>query len=70
MESAEEIVDYFNDLLFQRTLPEENRQQLVEFANTDDNYNPRALDPGRSDYNRRVRELIGLMLSLPQWHFQ
>ena len=70
LESAEEIIDYFNDLLFQRTLPEANRQQLIEYAETDDNYNPRPLDSSRSDYDRRVRQLIGLMLSLPQWHFQ
>ena len=68
--SAEEIVDYFNDLLFQRTLPEANRLQLIEYADTDDNNNPRPLNPSRSDYDRRVEELIGLMLSLPQWHFQ
>ena len=64
------IIDYFNALLFPSTLPEANRLQLIEYAETDDNYNSRSLNPSRSDYDRRVRELIGLMLSMPQWHFQ
>ncbi len=68
--TAQEIVDYFDDLLFQGSLPETNRQQLVEFVSTDSRYNALPLNPARSSYERRVRELVGLMLSLPHWHFQ
>ena len=69
--SAEEIVDYFDALLFQSTLGEPTRNVLLEFLTTNSSGdNPLALDPARSDYARRVREFVGFVLSLPQWHFQ
>jgi uncharacterized protein (DUF1800 family) len=68
--SAESIVDYFDRLLFQGSMAPSNRSLLIEFVTTDDRGNPLPLSPQRNDYGRRVRELIGLILSMPQWHYQ
>jgi uncharacterized protein (DUF1800 family) len=68
--TAEEIVRYLDGYLFQGTLGEENIQLLVHYAETDDNGEPLPLEPGNSDYASRVRELIGLVLSAPHWHYQ
>jgi hypothetical protein len=68
--SADTIVDYFNKLLFQGEMDAANRALLIKFVTTDDNGAPLALDPLKNDYEPRVRELIGLILSMPQWHYQ
>jgi hypothetical protein len=68
--SAESIVDYFNNLLFQGKMDAANRALLIKFASTDDAGAPLPLDPQKSDYEARVRELVGLILSMPQWHYQ
>ena len=68
--TAESIVEYFNKLLFQGEMDAANRALLIKFVTTDDNGAPLALDPLKNDYEARVRELIGLILSMPQWHYQ
>lgn len=68
--TAESIVEYFNQLLYQGSMSPANRDLLIRFATMDDNGNPLALDPQRNDYATRVRELVGLILSMPQWHYQ
>jgi uncharacterized protein (DUF1800 family) len=68
--TAESIVDYFNQLLFQGQMADSNRRLLIEFASTDDAGNPLPFSPQRGDYLRRVRDLVGLILSMPQCHYQ
>lgn len=68
--TAESAVEYFNQLLFHGNLSASNKQILVDFASTDDTGKPLPFDPARSDYPTRLRELVGIVLSLPQWHFQ
>jgi uncharacterized protein (DUF1800 family) len=69
--TAEQIVDYFNNLLYQGTLSSDSRALLVEFVSTDTGGLPKPLDrSSASDFETRVEELLSLMLSLPQWHFQ
>jgi hypothetical protein len=68
--TAESIVDYFNQLLYQGSMSPSNRDLLIRFATTDDAGVPLALDSQRADYATRVRELVGLILSMPQWHYQ
>jgi len=70
LSTAESIVDYFNRLLHAGKMAPSNRSLLIGFATTDEQGNPLALTPARNDYQRRVRELIGLILSMPQWHYQ
>ncbi|MCI0536061.1 MAG: DUF1800 domain-containing protein, partial [Verrucomicrobiales bacterium] len=68
--TADSIVDYFDRLLHAGKMAASNRRLLIEFATTDEQGRPLPLDPARSDYQRRVRELVGLILSMPQWHYQ
>jgi len=70
LNSAEAVVNYFNQLLFQGKLSSDTRALLIEFVSTDDQGNSLALDQARGDYVRRVQELVGLILSMPQWHYQ
>lgn len=69
--APEEIVDFFDEVLFQGTLPEANRGLLLKHLTTDDNGEPDPLERRiDAEYRPRVEELVGLLLSLPQWHFQ
>lgn len=68
--TAESVVDHFDRLLFQGAMAPSNRALLVRFATTDEAGRPLPLDPGRGDYVTRMRDLVGLILSMPQWHFQ
>ncbi len=68
---AQEIVDHFSDLLFHGTLSTDDKNRLIQFLTTDNAYNPKALvRSNTADFQTRVQELVGLMLSLPQWQFQ
>lgn len=68
--TPEAIIDYFNQLLFHGKLTTANRELLIRFATTDDAGNPLPFAPARADYATRVRELVGMILSMPQWHYQ
>ncbi len=68
--SPEAILDHLNTVLFNGAMSQANRELLLRFARTDDNGNPLPLDPARADYAQRVREWVGFILSMPQWHFQ
>ncbi len=71
VQTPEEIVDAFDDMLFQRTLSAANKDLLLQHLTTDEDGNPTPLDrTNAEDYQRRVQEIVGLILSLPQWHFQ
>jgi hypothetical protein len=71
LETPEEIVAFFDEMLYQRTLTDDSRNLLLQYLTTDDNGAPKPLDPADvEDFRDRVRELVGLMLSLPQWHYQ
>lgn len=67
---GEAIVDYFDRLLFQGSLNKTQRQLLMDFANTNVAMRPKALNPASPDYLKKVQELVGLILSMPQWQFQ
>jgi hypothetical protein len=68
--TADEIVEFFSTTMYHGTLSTSNRNLLLEFANTDNDGAPEALVPGRAGYITRVQELVGLILSMPHWHFQ
>lgn len=70
IESPSDVTAYFNELLFQGTLTPDNVTQLIEFLSTDVDGKPSPLIPGSADYLTRMREFVGLLLSLPQWNFQ
>lgn len=68
--TAEAVVDYFDRLLFEGTMATSNRDLLVRFATTDDAGTPLPFNPSRNDFERRLRELVGMILSMPQCHYQ
>ena len=68
--SAAAIVDYFNEKFFQGTLRPEHVSVLVTYGNTAVNGSPSTLDPANGNHAARVRELVGLILSLPHWQYQ
>ena len=71
LDTADEIVGHFSDLLFHGTLSPEDEARLLEFLTTDANYAPKTLlRSNTTDFRTRVQELLGLMLSMPQWQFQ
>jgi len=68
--TADSAVEYFNRLLFHGSMSTANQQVLVDFATTDVAGNPLPLEPARADFAPRLRELVGMIFSMPQWHFQ
>lgn len=70
LQTAPQIVDHFDGLLFQGTLSATSRALLVEFAETDSTGQPLPLDPLQADYAERVEELVRLVLSSPLWQAQ
>jgi len=68
--TADGIINHFSDLLHDGHLTADQRDLLVRFATTDDLGDPLPFDPARSDYRRRVQELVSLILALPQGHQQ
>ena len=68
--SAAAIVEYFNQKFYQGTLLPEHVNVLVTYGNTDAAGAASTLDPANSAHATRVRELVGLILSLPHWQYQ
>jgi hypothetical protein len=70
LDTAQEIVNHFSDIFYQGTLTTTEKGRLLEFLTTNNNYQPLPLSRASGDFQTRVQELLGLMLSMPQWHFQ
>ncbi len=68
--SAAAIVNHFNQKFYQGSLLPEHVNVLVTYGNTDANGNPSTLNPALTAHAARVRELVGLILSLPHWQYQ
>lgn len=68
--TAGEIVEFFNQRLFQGGLSAAHKTVLINFATTNSAGQSTPLIPGNNDYLPRVRELVGLILSLPHWQYQ
>ncbi|MHC4433755.1 MAG: DUF1800 family protein, partial [Planctomycetota bacterium] len=66
-----QIVDFFDELLFANTLPEANRNLLLDYLATNSDGVPMRLNRINAQVFRdRVEEFVGLLLSMPQWNFQ
>jgi hypothetical protein len=70
LETSDEIIDHFNQLLFNGNLSQQTRDLILNFALTDDQGRRRVLDPRRSDYLERVGQLISIIMTLPEMHYQ
>lgn len=71
LETPAQIVDYFNELLYQNTLPKANINLLLEYLETNSQGVPQQLNRASPQaFTERVEEFIALLLSMPQWNFQ
>ncbi|MBN2316629.1 MAG: DUF1800 family protein [Sedimentisphaerales bacterium] len=71
LESAEQIVGFFDELLFQNTLSAANKNLLVVYLITNLNGMPQPLDRSKpQEFQERIQQFVGLLLSMPQWNFQ
>jgi len=69
--TAEEVITDSDDLLYQGTLSEANKQLLLDYLLSDDEGAPMPLNRADADkFQQSIQETLGLMLALPQWHFQ
>jgi hypothetical protein len=66
LNNTEEILNYFESLLFQGVMHPSVREALREYADTDDQGNPSPLISTRRDFLARAQELIALILSMPE----
>ena len=71
LETGEQIVGFFDELLYQNTLSAANRNLLVVYLITNVNGMPEPLDRSKpEDFRQRIEEFVSLLLSMPQWNFQ
>ena len=71
LESAEQIVGFFDELLFQNTLSAANKNLLVVYLITNLNGMPQPLDRSKpQEFQERIQQFVSLLLSMPQWNFQ
>ena len=71
LESAEQIVGFFDELLFQNTLSAANKNLFVVYLITNLNGMPQPLDRSKpEEFQQRIQQFVGLLLSMPQWNFQ
>lgn len=69
--TAEDVIEYFNQLLFQGLLAEGQQQLLRRFAHTDEEGNPSPLEDLRESQRlTRLRQTVALILASPGFHFQ
>lgn len=69
--TPEQIVSHFDRHLFQNTLSDASRILLLDSLITDQSGRLSPLNPADPvEFRQRVQATVGLMLSLPQWHFQ
>ncbi len=71
LRSAEDIIEHFNQTLFQGRLPERRKQVFLDFANTDDRGQSDPVEALRGpDRMTRLRQLAGIILSTQEFQFQ
>jgi uncharacterized protein (DUF1800 family) len=70
LSTAAEIVNHFDNLLFSETLDEATKTLLVDFLETAPDGQRLDIFADHSLLEERVGAFVGLLLSMPQWHFQ
>ena len=65
-----EVLEVFDEVLFQGSLTEAEKCVVVDYLETDLDGFPWPLDPDATNYETRIRDMVGFMLSLPRWQFQ
>jgi hypothetical protein len=67
---AVEVIEVFDEVLFQGALTEAEKCVVIDYLETDLDGLPWPLDPDASNYETRIRDMVGFMLSMPRWQFQ
>ena len=57
-------------VIVQGDLTEAEKCIVIDYLETDLDGFPWPLDPDANDYETRIRDMVGFMLSLPRWQFQ
>lgn len=70
LKTAEDIIDYFDSLLVNGKMSENTRAVLLDYSSTNSNGRPARFVSTRGDYEKRAGELIGLILAMPECHYQ
>jgi hypothetical protein len=70
LETEDEIINHFDEMLFNGMLPEQSKDLIKDFALTDNQGRRRVLNPSRNDYLERVGQLISIIMALPEMHYQ
>jgi hypothetical protein len=70
LETPEQIVAFFDELLLEGTMHPSTRTLFIEFLTTDEADNPIGFSSLRQDFRSRVEAFVGILLSMPQWQFQ
>jgi len=67
---AQEVLDIFDEVLFQGSLTEAERCLALDYLESglDGSFLP--LDPAAADYADRIRDMVGYLFSLPRFQFQ
>ena len=71
LQTPEQVIGHFNELFFQGHIPGDNKQVLLDHVNTDAACEPSPWSTVSTAMKRdRLRDLIGLILSAPDFQFQ
>lgn len=70
LKTAEDIIDYFDRLLVNGKMSENTRAVLLDYSSTNSNGVTVQFSSTRRDYEKRAGELIGLILAMPECHYQ
>ncbi len=70
LRSAEQIIDYFDELLVNGKMSQHTRDVLLRFSETTSSGRAAPFVSTRGDYEKRAGELIGLILAMPECHYQ
>ncbi len=70
LETAEDIIGYFDGLLLNGKMSENTRELLLDYSRTNSNEFAVPFVRTRGDYERRAGELIGLILAMPENQYQ
>jgi hypothetical protein len=69
--TPEQLIAYFDNLLFANKLPAVRKVVFLDFANTDDLGNPSPFSSlSATQKTTRLRDLTGLILSTPEFQYQ
>jgi len=70
--TPEDLIEFFNGLLFQGRLNDERKAVVLNFVNTDNDGDPSPFEniTNANTRRNRLQSMVGLLLASPEFHFQ